>query len=123
MNLSSDYLDKGFYCEDEYGNFYGPYKTIKEARTVEHLYIWELKEINNNASKVNKIEIDFDSNTLTVDGGSLTILNKTLDTGTHTFASELWELVLSKSYEACDNVSVKGKPQIEGEYLNEMLHL
>ena len=119
-------LKLGIYCEDENYNLYGPFKTMKEAEAYNYSYIWELKKIADKDSKINKIVVDFESNTLTIDGNkncSIKILDKTIGNGVHCFLPESWELILSKAYEACANVETIGTPPVEGEYINEVLYL
>lgn len=116
----------GFYCEDDNTNLYGPFKSLKEAEQYNYSFIWELKKIAEKDTKINKIVIDFESNTLTIKGEkncSIKILDKTLGNGVHSFLPEYWELVLGKSKDSCADVETIGTPPVEGEYLNEMLHL
>lgn len=116
----------GFYCEDDNMNLYGPFKSLKEAEKYNYSFIWELKKIAEKDTKINKITIDFESNTLTIEGDkncSIKILDKCIGNGVHSFLPESWELVLAKCNESCADVKTIGTPPVEGEYLNEMLHL
>lgn len=116
----------GFYCEDDNTNLYGPFKSLKEAEKYNYSFIWELKKIAEKDTRINKITIDFESNTLTIKGEkncSIKILDKCIGNGVHSFLPESWELVLAKCKESCADVETIGTPPVEGEYLNEMLHL
>ena len=116
----------GYYCEDENYKLYGPFKTVKDCEAYDYVNIWQLVKTSNKASKINKITVDFTSNTLTIEGGencSMKILDKEIGAGTHTFLPDSWELILAKSREACANIVIKGKPNIEGECLDEMLYM
>lgn len=116
-------LKLGIYCEDDEYNLYGPFKSMQEAEKYNYSYIWELKKIAEKDCKINKIVVDFESNTLTIEGEkncSIKILDKTIGNGVHSFLPESWQLVLNKCYESCKNVETIGTPPIEGEYLNEM---
>lgn len=119
-------LKLGIYCEDENYNLYGPFLSMKEAEKYNYSYIWELKKIAEKDCKINKIVVDFESNTLTIEGDkncSIKILDKTIGNGVHSFLPESWELILAKAYEACTNVTIIGQPTIEGECLDEVLYM
>lgn len=116
----------GFYCEDEEYNLYGPFKSMKDCEKYNYTYIWELKKIADKDSNINKITINFESNTLTIEGGkncNIKLLDKTVGNGVHSFLPESWEFILAKAKENCKDVVIIGHPQIEGDFLNEMLHL
>ena len=59
----------GYYCEDDDYNLYGPYKSVKECEKYNYKNIWQLVKTSNKDSRINKITLDFTSNTLTIEGG------------------------------------------------------
>lgn len=116
----------GYYCEDDDYNLYGPYKSVKECEKYNYKNIWQLVKTSDKASRINKITLDFTSNTLTIEGGekcNIKILDKELGNGVYSFVPDSWEVVLAKSKEACDDVVIIGSPDIKGECLDEMLHM
>lgn len=121
-----DKLKLGFYCEDSEYKLYGPFKTSEECEKYDYKNIWHLVKVRDYSPKINKITVNFTSNTLTIEGDKdceLKLLDKTISNGTHTFLPESWELILSKTNEACKNVVIIGKPFIEGECLDEVLYM
>lgn len=119
-------IQLGFYCEDDEYKLYGPFKTQKDCERYDYKYIWELKKIAEKDKKINSITVDFNTNTLGINGEqncSIKVLDKVLGNGVHSFDKECWQVILSKAKESCSNVTIIGQPFIEGEYLNEVLHL
>lgn len=119
-------LKLGYYCEDSEYKLYGPFKTVKECEKYDYTNIWQLVKVADKLSKINSITVNFKDNTLTIDGGencNIKILDKEIGNGVHCFLPESWELILSKAYEACTNVTIVGQPTIEGECLDEVLYM
>lgn len=116
----------GYYYQDSKDKLYGPFKTLKECEFFDYKYIWNLVKISDDSNKINKITVDFSSNTLTIEGNenaSIKILDKDIGVGVHSFLPEQWEMLLSKVYESTKNITIIGKPQIEGECLDEVLYM
>ena len=126
MADSTKYLQLGFYCEDDEFKLYGPFKSMKECEKYDYTNIWELKKVRPKDCKISKILIDFYKSEITIEGepnASIQILTDVLGVGTHSFSMDIWELVVAKAKEACNNIVYDGFPTTKGEYLNEMLHL
>ena len=126
MAVDTKQIQLGFYCEDDEYKLYGPFKSMKDCEKYDYSFIWELKKIAEKDKKINKITVDFTSSTLTIEGEkncSIKILDKVLGNGVHSFAPDSWQVVLGICKAACANTFITGKPTIEGEYLNEVLHL
>lgn len=116
----------GYYCEDKDYHLYGPFKTVKECEQYDYENIWQLVKVSDKLSKINKITIDLSCNTLTIEGGencNIKVLDKDLGNGVHYYSPETWEAVLAKAKESCNDVTIIGKPTIEGECLDEVLYM
>lgn len=117
---------KTFYYEDDKHTIHGPYSSLKDCEVFDYVRIWELKKTSDKDSKINKITIDLSSNSLTIEGGkhaSIKILDKQVGVGVQCFAPESWEAVIGTCKQACKNVTILGKPIIDGECLDEMLYM
>lgn len=125
-NITENNFKLGYYCEDENFNLYGPFKNVKECEKYNYQNIWQLVKTSNKDSQINNITVDFTSNTLTIEGGkncNIKILDKYIGNGVHSFVPDSWELILSKANESCKNVTIIGKPLIDGECLDAVLYM
>lgn len=119
-------LKLGYYCEDADYKLYGPFKTVKDCERYDYVNIWQLVKVADKLCKINHITVNFNDNTLTIEGGekcNIKILDKDIGNGVHSFLPESWELILAKVNEACQDVTIIGQPTIDGECLDEVLYM
>lgn len=70
------------------------------------------------AESCTQATIDFNKNTLTIKGTF-----KTYKTGTYEIPDSMLSTILTELHSVCKNVTVVGVPPLEGECLDEMLHM
>ena len=119
-------IKRGYYYQDKSNKLFGPFNSYKDCKRFNYKYIWSLVDILEENKKINKIVVDLDKNTIAIEGekdASIKILDKDIGNGVHSFEPNKWEYVLSVSKDACKNVTIIGKPIIEGECLDEVLYM
>ena len=119
-------LKLGYYFSSVDKKLYGPFSSLKECEKHDYINIWKLEKTKVKDSKVNKITIDFLNTTIKIEGEkncAVNFIGKTYGVGTYEFQRDQWERVVAEAKKACSNIVYKGLPEIEGEYLNEVLHL
>lgn len=126
-----------YYIADYVGNVSGPY--VSRDAAIEDSVIGDtilialtpnfLKTKIHKKKSVNKITLDFTKNIIIIDGdeGAEAVLNKvTYTVGTNLIPVEEfedWEVLVEDSFKLCKNTTIIGNPPVEGECLDEMLHM
>ena len=129
------FVEGKYYLSDYAGNIAGPYESVQEANRFAvdgdvFLYTIPFKSKESKPKKkIEKISLDFKNKKIIITGdeGAEVTLNKVVyDLGeTSVDDEELkeWETLLTDATKVCSNITFIGLPPVEGEYLNEMLHL
>lgn len=126
-----------YYIADYVGNVSGPYVSrdaaIKDSVTGDTILIALtpdfIKTKVHKKKSVNEITLDFTQNLIIIEGdeGAEAVLNKvTYPVGTNAMPveeSEDWEVLVEDSFKLCKNTTIIGNPPVEGECLDEMLHM
>lgn len=129
------FVEGKYYLSDYAGNIAGPYESVQEANSfavagdvVLYTIPFKSKE-SKPKKKIEKISLDFKNKKVIITGdeGAEVTLNKVVyDLGeTSVDDEELkeWETLLTDAAKVCKSITFVGRPPVEGEYLNEMLHL
>lgn len=129
------FVEGKYYLSDYAGNIAGPYESVQEANRFAvdgdvFLYTIPFKSKESKPKKkIEKISLDFKNKKIIITGdeGAEVTLNKVVyDLGeTSVDDEELkeWGTLLTDATKVCSNITFIGRPPVEGEYLNEMLHL
>ena len=126
-----------YYIADYAGNVLGPYASrdaaIEDSVVSDTILIALtpdfLKTKTHKKKSVNKITLDFTKNIIIIEGdeGAEAVLNKvTYPVGTNAMPVEEfedWEVLVEDSFKICKNTAIIGNPPVEGECLDEMLHM
>lgn len=126
-----------YYIADYVGNVSGPY--VSRDAAIEDSVVSDtilialtpdfLKTKTHKKKSVNKITLDFTQNLIIIEGdeGAEAVLNKvTYPIGTNVIPVEEfedWEVLVEDSFKICKNTTIIGNPPVEGECLDEMLHM
>ena len=126
-----------YYIADYVGNVSGPY--ISRDAAIEDSVIGDtilialtpdfLKTKTHKNKSVNKITLDFTKNIIIIEGdaGTEAVLNKvSYPVGINVMPVEEfedWEALVEDSFKICKSTTIIGNPPVEGECLDEMLHM
>ena len=126
-----------YYIADYVGNVSGPY--ISRDAAIEDSVIGDtilialtpdfLKTKTHKKKSVNKITLDFTKSIIIIEGdaGAEAVLNKVpYPVGTNVMPVEEfedWEALVEDSFNICKSTTIIGNPPVEGECLDEMLHM
>lgn len=126
-----------YYIADYAGNVSGPY--VSRDAAIEDSVVSDtilialtpdfLKTKTHKKKSVNKITLDFTNNIIIIEGdeGAEAALNKvTYPVGTNVMSVEEfedWEVLVEDSFKICKSTTIIGNPPVEGECLDEMLHM
>ena len=129
------FIEGKYYLSDYAGNITGPYNSVQEANSfafVDDIVLYTIpfrSKESKHKKKIKNISLDFKNKKIIITGDEDTevTLNKVVyDLGeTSVDDEELkeWEALLTDAAKVCKSITFVGRPPIEGEYLNEMLHL
>lgn len=123
-----------YYLADYVGNVSGPYASrdaaIEESVAGDTVLIALtpdfIKTKSHKKKSVNKITLDFIKNVAIIEGdnGAEAVLNKvTYPVGESLLQFEDWEKMVEDSFKLCKDTIIVGTPPVEGECLDEMLHM